>query len=546
MTTKQICTFFAVAVLTALLPPTAMADEWDANNYRPDNIVKLNNTNLPIVFIDTRDSYNAITAIHKDYRVAARMKVIMNDNGVNYGDTLLHPNQKTDYEGWVAIKYRGNSSFKSSPKKPLGFKTLASNDVNGKKEKVKIMGMPKDNDWVMLAPYQDRSLIRDVLMFELARPWFDYTPKARFCEVVLDGIYYGIYIMTEKAGKGNNRLNLETPGDSGDELTGGYQIEIDRNDEEHYHTSKYLAQDEKGRALTSNNVVYYQYKAPEYDDMMPDHPAQLNYIDNLIDAMEDTFASDDFKNPDTGYRKYIDVTSFIDQMLSQEFSHNVDGYRLSTTLYKHRDSVDPHFKTTLWDFNLAFGNNYYDIFTNSDWLYYNKRLYQSIINNKVPFWWARLMEDPAYVDELKARWTRYRHGSYRDDRITATIDSLVYVLNSGGARERNEQAWPNWDKDINLVPNRGFTSYDQEIDYLRSWIAKHAAWMDSQLDYDPNALIAGDVNDDGAVNVGDIMAIINFMAGLTAGINDAVADVNHDGAVNVGDIMAIINIMAGK
>ena len=130
----------------------------------------LEKTNLPILFINTCDEAGHTTAIHKDYRVAVRIKIINNADGVNYGDTVAHPDQTIDYEGWVGIKYRGSSSFYDSDKKPYGFRTLKTADVNGKKEKVKLLGLPEDNNWVLLAPYHDRSLIRDPLVYQLSRP----------------------------------------------------------------------------------------------------------------------------------------------------------------------------------------------------------------------------------------------------------------------------------------------------------------------------------------------------------------------------------------
>ena len=57
--------------------------------------------------------------------------------------------------------------------------------------------------------------------------------------------------------------------------------------------------------------------------------------------------------------------------------------------------------------------------------------------------------------------------------------------------------------------------------------------------------IAGDVNGDGEVNVGDLVAISNYMAGDNSVSKDA-ADVNKDGEVNVGDLVAISNIMSGN
>lgn len=105
------------------------------------------------------------------------MKIIDNKDGKNYGDTIAHPNQKADYDGYISLKYRGNSSFNSSDKKPYGFKTLSQTlEEGGKKQKVKLLGMGKDNDWAFLAPFSDKSMIRDVLTFELGRPYLDIRP----------------------------------------------------------------------------------------------------------------------------------------------------------------------------------------------------------------------------------------------------------------------------------------------------------------------------------------------------------------------------------
>lgn len=473
------------------MPVTAVADAYDANNYLPTNAnVTLNETNLPILFINTTALTGNTTVIHKDYRVAVRMTIISNADGKNYADTVAHPNQKIDYDGWVAIKYRGNSSFEYAKKKPLGFKTMATSDVDGKKEKVKLLGMPKDNDWVLLAPYHDRSMIRDVLTFELARPYFEYTPRSRHCELIMDGVYRGVYILCEKPGKGKNRLNLEEPGDEGDAVTGDYLIEVDGNDEEHYYTSKYKARDANGKDIYLHSNVYIQYKAPDYDDMMPDHPAQLEYINQHISDMEDALNGPGFASPQTGYRHYFDVSSIVNFMLTQEFTGNPDAYRRSTYLYKRRDSVDPRFKMCLWDFNMAYGNSLQGYLGENKWHYINESSIQAFRHNHVPFWWTRMMSDPYYVDRLKRRWGEFRTSGFREARITQVIDSLVNLLEIGGARERNYQAWPNWNEYVYLAANNT-RNYEEEIATLRSWIDSHLSWLDQQLGFDPQSQTTG-------------------------------------------------------
>ena len=410
-----------------------LADSYDPQNYPPPiNNYILEQTNLPIVFIDTRCGESTTKAIHKDYRIAARMKIINNKNGINYGDTIAHPQQTIDYEGWIAIRYRGNTSFYWSDKKPYNFKTMQTNDPTGKKQKTKLLGMPKDNTWVLLAPYGDRSLLRDVLVFQLARPYFEYTPRCKYCEMILDGVYYGIFILAENIRKSEHRLNLDD---------------------------------------SSYNKIYFQYKHPEYDELLP---VQDDYIQNQIYLMESSLASEDFTNPETGYRRYLDELSFIDQQLTQEFSGNVDGYRLSTYIYKRRDSKDSRFKTAIWDFNLAFGNsNTANAKGVNFWRYKNSYLNSYNAYNKVPFWWMRLMEDAAYIKQLKERWTQYRQENYNLDKIESTIDSITTLLRVGGALERNNTVWKMFKS----------TTYEMEIENLKTWINNRVAWMDEQLEY---------------------------------------------------------------
>ena len=91
-------------------------------------------------------------------------------------------------------------------------------------------------------------------------------------------------------------------------------------------------------------------------------------------------------------------------MLSTEFCHNVDGYRLSTNLYKYRDSKDSKFKTSLWDMNLGFGNADYSEGWRSDTWAYNFNDVSPGDNQLVPFWWYKLLKDDSFMKEVKERW----------------------------------------------------------------------------------------------------------------------------------------------
>lgn len=527
---KKIILLSALVMICALVAPAQRAD-----NYPPKNkTITINHTNLPIVWIDV----NGVMILRDEY-ITGHMKIIHNGEGqLNYADTVAHPGQNIDYEGYIALRYRGNSSFGHS-RNPYTFRPLDKPlEDGGTKQKVKILGMGKDNKWVLLAPYFDQSMIRVPLAFILSKPWMEFTPQCRFCELYMDGIYYGVYILSEHVSKGKHRLNLDDPGEEGDELTGGYLVEVDRNDEM-YHRSKYHPVTSTGQTI-SNRFVFFQYKSPDYEDMTQ---AQINYINARIDAMEDAFASDDFMNPETGYRKYIDIQNFVDYQLAMELGHNVDAYRLSGKMFKRRDSQDPRFKMVVWDMDIAYGMPYYlEAWRTDLWSYQMNDTVMNTTNTYlVPFWWYKLNTDPGYTAMLKSRWAQYRRNNVRLDRLMAVIDSLAGVVTADGAVDRNSLAWPRWGQYVwpnNYVP----TDYNDAIRFLKQWLTDRIAWMDEQLGFDPDFHELGDVNGDGNIDIADVTLLIYCL--LTGDYTDAyldAADVNGDEDVNIGDVTRLIS-----
>lgn len=480
--------FLTAALLCA---GAAMANDY-SDNFLPtqDQNVVLDETNLPIVFINLNGQQ--MNNKDADTYVLARMKVIDNGKGqLNHGDTIAYPAQTVDYEGFIAIKYRGNSSFSASDKKPYAFRTLKTDvlpDDGGSKDKVKILGMGKDNKWAFIAPWCDRSMFRDILSFELGRPWFDYTPTAKLCEVIVDGTYYGVYALTERVSKGKKRLNLNDPGENDGDLTGDFLVRIDRGWDPHY-TSKYRPWSDKQGSVEQNHEIVYEYKHPDEEDMEELPEGTKEAIHAAIDQMEDAFAASNWQDPNEGYRKYIDVTSFIDYMLSQEVSMNIDGYRLSTYLYKYSDTraevdgLDARWKMSIWDYNIAWGlANYYNGESTDKWQYdFNLTQGNWGDSQQLPFYWYKLLQDDSYKEELKARWAAYREGNHSTERITALVDSLANELTSHGAADRNEQAWGILTRSYIWPSSYYPRTYADEIAQLKSWIGKRVAFMDKQL-----------------------------------------------------------------
>lgn len=456
------------------------------DNYRSllkDASVEIDKTNLPIVFIKV----DGQMILREDY-ILAQMKIIHNGDGeFNYGDTIGHPNQKVDYEGFVALKYRGHSSFEQSDKKPFAFRTLKSSILpsdGGGKKKVSLLGMAKDNKWALLAPWTDRSMIRDVLSFNLARPWMDFVPDTRYCEVIIDGTYYGVFILVERVSQGSNRLNLKDSNEIGNEVETDFLVYIDRGGDPYYE-SKYHPMGKDG--INTERFIKYEYKFPDETDFQNLPEGTRDFVDCEVNLLEESFLAEN-GNSVKGYKNIIDITSFIDYMLSTEVSNNVDGYRLSTYLYKRSDSrgktdgLDTRWKCALWDFNMAWGNTkYYNHVSNTMW-HYNINYMDDFDGDKdwVPFYWDVLLQDPEYVEQMCNRWTQYRNSNYSNESIINKVDSITSLLRDGGALERNEKAWKIFTSSIWGV-GYDVNSFDEEITYLKQWIKDRLVFMDQNL-----------------------------------------------------------------
>ena len=490
--------FFTCLLATMLIAaPTLFAQGYgqslSQSNYPPNNAINFTQSNLPIVIISTD------AVLSRTERKLGHMVVINNvdENGnpkTNYVDLEANPNQTIECDLPISIKWRGSTSFgsdESRSKKPMSIKTLAEGTTsleNPDKQKVKLLGMGKDNDWVLLAPWQDVSYVRDILTMVMAQGGSVFAPQMRYCEVVFNGKYYGVYILSERATKGKKRLNLWDYGCDADDqplseedTTGDFQVEVDRTQNdytgevEYYYTSQYNPVTSTGHVISGRNIIY-QYKHPEEEDFAENMlgEAARQAVHKAIDDMETAFKTGQYREDDVF--KYIDATSFMDYEIAQEVSNNIDGYRLSTPMWKYSETHarttgdNAKWKMALWDFNIAYGIrsiNYYSP-TSNIWRYtandimrdqngYDKQL--------IPFYWYTLMNDNTYVQQLKERYTKRRKLNYTDARVNTICDSLKNLLQD--AAKRDNSAWSN-----------NFSTWSSEIDYVKSFTTKRLAWMD--------------------------------------------------------------------
>ena len=384
----------------------------------------------------------------------------------------------TLYEGIIGIEIRGESS-QFFDKKSYGFETWDSqyNDLD-----VALIGFPEEEDWILYGPFSDKSLIRNKLIYELSNRMGRYTTKTEFVELTINYEYKGLYIFMEKLKRDKNRIDiskLENADIDEELISGGYIIKIDKSDMEDGSYTDYNSFQSQFDVFGNENGdirINFNYEYPKPGEI---HANQKNYIKNYFYEFESSLASNNFKDPINGFRKYIDEDSFIDFFILNELSNNVDGYRLSTYLQKDRNEklvIGP-----IWDFNLSFGNadycggERYDV-----WCFkFNERCLGDYWN--VPFWWNKLLEDEKFVNKLKNRWNQLRLNILSDNNILTLIEEQYSFLNNEtDIINRNFNKWKIFG--IYIWPNSFIgNNYYEEIDFLKNWIKERTKWLDESI-----------------------------------------------------------------
>lgn len=419
-------------------------------------------SNLPVIVISTNNGQ----AIIDDPKIPAKLKI--------YNKGAGQRNYLTDlpqFDGNIGIEIRGSSS-QMFPKKSYGFESW---DIPGNSIDVSFLGMPAESDWILNANYTDKSLIRNVMAYQLWQNLGHYATRYQFVEVILNEQYQGIYIFSEKIKRDKNRVNISkisTTENSGDEVTGGYIFKIDKQTGSGGTgwNSSYLPS-----AISNGQKIFFQYEYPKDVDITTQ---QKNYLQGNVYDFETALKSATFADTLNGFRKYAVENTFIDYFLVNELSKNVDGYRLSTFLNKERDSKGGKIRMgPVWDYDIAWHNaNYCEGDVTSGWAY-QFPCYDDYW--QVPFWWSRLLEDPRYVNNLACRWQNLRQNKLSDAWFDNYIDSISGQLME--AQVRNFTQWPILGVYVWPNPWPYASTYAGEISSLKTWMHNRLSWLDANM-----------------------------------------------------------------
>ncbi len=380
-------------------------------------------TNLPAVVINTAKA-QAITS--KETYVPANI-YILSDEGL------------LDCTG-SEIKGRGNASW-DFPKKPYKMKFA---------EKQHVLGSPaKDKKWTLINNYGDKTLMRNILAFEVSRrAGMAYTPFCKPVDVIVNGEYQGCYQLCDQVEAGKGRVPAKD----------GYLIEIDAY-------------------ATSEDVYFYSSKGTPVTVKHPDSEAitqeQLAFIKKFYGSTETALFSNTFSAPESGYRKYMDLDSFLRNFIVGEFCGNTDTY---WSMYMYKDAADgPFFTGPVWDYDLAFENDNrtHPINNLSDYIY---AYAGSVASDSAREMVNRIVkQDPAAKARLVALWEEVKPQlSTLNNYVTETASLL------DESQQLNFLRWPI----LNQYVHQNFQatgSYSAEVNTVKQYITARLSRLDQLI-----------------------------------------------------------------
>lgn len=443
--------------------------------------IEILSSELPIVLINTQQQ-----VIPTSGGIGALME--MKYNGP--GNLTFLSDPSNEYNGSISIGIRGASSS-TYPQKPYKLETRTP---SGENNNVVLLDMPVENDWVMLSNYNDRSLVRNSLAFHLSRQMGQYAPRTRLCEVLINEQYRGIYLFGEKIKRDGGRVaiaRLDPIEVSGDDLTGGYIIEQNLRGPNDSFESNFSPIDHPGLD------VHFLYNSPGPGTIVP---AQRAYIASFVDSLETALYSPEFTDLENGYRKYLDVPSFITYFLVNELARNNDGFKKSAYFHKDKNSNGGKLKAgPVWDFDWAWKNIVEcDIVNGVGGAGWSHRINDCPTDNNSTGWMIRLLQDSSFANELRCTYEQYRSSILSTGELFSYIDSVGALVQN--VQARHFQKWPILGISGPAPERYGIaTTYAAELDTLKGWINQRLTWLDQNI---PGTCLG--------VSVQDVTAAVGF------------------------------------
>lgn len=385
-------------------------------------------TNLPTVVINTEGSQEIIS---KEEELSSTVYIISEE-----GTNLLATTE-------TGVRGRGNASWDQFPKKPYRLKF---------KSKQSPLGAPASaKKWTLISNYSDKSLMRNILAFEASRRIGQaYTPYCHPVDVIVNGEYRGCYQLCDQVEAAEGRVPAKD----------GYLIEIDA------YAWKEVS------AFWSWRGTPVTIKHPDEDDITD---SQRQHIESFFNQMETAALGEDFTDPEKGYRKYLDLESFLRNLLVGDFCGNTD---LLWSVYMYKDAKDGKLYTgPTWDHDLSFDNDYrsYPVNANNDFIFL---FVPSPASDAVRDITRRIVkEDPEAKNLLAQYWNQaLDEGDLKT--LPEYLDQTYVLLQE--SQELNFKRWDILDSQVHMN-FQALGTYEAEVNFLKNCLKERLVKFDEYV-----------------------------------------------------------------
>lgn len=346
----------------------------------------------------------------------------------------------------LGIKGRGNASWKYTDKKSYRLKF---------DEKVSVLGMEPDKDWVLVSNYYDKSLMRNIVAHELAKTMenLEYTPTHIPIDLFINGEYRGVYTIADKIEVSNEKIDIDV---SESTENAGFLVEVGWD---------YFAENIYGKDYFDTDTVKRIYvKEP---DITTKYSEQMREIMTFVRNADAAIVSG------SGYEEYIDIDSMVDWFIIAELTNNTEmAFYRSCYFYKPaggKIKMGP-----VWDFDMAFGNHRGDISDYDGWA--TAEAEYVYVNDT---WTTYLLKSQAFLDRVKTRWNE------KKESLLNVAEETIYNTYSAirDSSVANFIKWNILDKQIGEgnVDFTVYSTYEKQVEYVREFLFKRAEWITNRL-----------------------------------------------------------------
>lgn len=433
-------------------------------------------THLPILRIETGNQtipgrpYEGPDGVTAGYYTGdqGEEEILVQFSTVSEEGVWHHKNDKPTEEGAALFRYRGNSS-RWFTKGSFRLRTVKDGNPEMARQ-IGLLGMKDGKEWALHGPFLDKTLLRNYICMNLsAEVMGTWVPDSRFCELVLDGEYQGVYLLMETIDVEENRLDLREyePGDP--VLSYLVRIEPYTNPQKVLDNfSLYSYRMEPGRHLE----LLYPGVGDQTQQVREYVQADYNEAERMLYSVKMLDGSG-------AWRQELDVDTFVNYYILMEFFSINDTFAAST--YFYRDARGKLSIGPVWDYNNAF-NNFLRPISGREFLLSQRG------------WYAKLMQDEDFVEQVISRYRQLRRGVLSEDRLLAYEEEIEAWL--GSAIDRNFSVWGySFNPELLSVRERqrpalgsgetlrdvNSSSYEEAVKWMRDYIVDRGQWMDEHI-----------------------------------------------------------------